>query len=540
MAWLYLCLVGLVPCLSLASPVFTANTKKINVDLDQVRSLISSRVKDGLHELRSKLAAKNNVSLNEQSSVGLSPGRNFDQLKQENQTTNESQSESEGIPSIPLINSQSSISEGLYQSDIILTDDQIDQMLENMEDGSNSTRQKRQAVNRYIANLWTDGLVYSFASSASISVNLLAQQIQHISDSLMKKAFLLGVDFWESNTCIDFRESNTARDRVELFSGDGCYSFISKVGRKQELSLGHGCETYGVATHELGHALGYFHTQSRHDRDKHIKLNTDNIDPELIDQFDKQSKYTNDNLAEPYDYGGIMHYGASSGSIQEGKFTMVPLKRQYIVTIGTPIPAFYDKKMMNILYDCMELCTKSDHKKCKNGGYAHPRNCAECVCPDGYGGKNCTTRPDGCGNEIQATSEWKLHKISIRKDLSGVSTDDIYMLMPEECIYWFRSPKGTKVQARSYTISTPSSDSAFAYGCMLGFVEFKSRADPAVTGPRICNDAYDPIRTFKSTKNLMIVRSVTTLSYLTAYIEVRYGMLSFSFLQQRTKVSDQA
>ncbi|PAV79196.1 hypothetical protein WR25_18156 [Diploscapter pachys] len=83
MAWLYLCLVGLVPCLSLASPVFTANTKKINVDLDQVRSLISPRVKDGLHELRSKLSAENNVSLNEQSSVGLSPGRNFDQLKQE-------------------------------------------------------------------------------------------------------------------------------------------------------------------------------------------------------------------------------------------------------------------------------------------------------------------------------------------------------------------------------------------------------------------------------------------------------------------------
>ena len=47
-------------------------------------------------------------------------------------------------------------------------------------------------------------------------------------------------------------------------------------------------------------------------------------------------------------------------------------------------------------------------------------------------------QPSGCGSEIQVTSKWELYKISIKKNISGVATDDLYMLMPEECVYWFR------------------------------------------------------------------------------------------------------
>lgn len=59
---------------------------------------------------------------------------------------------------------------------------------------------------------------------------------------------------------------------------DSCWSSIGRSGGKQRLSLGKGCERKGVALHELMHVLGFFHEQSRLDREKYVTVYLSNVD----------------------------------------------------------------------------------------------------------------------------------------------------------------------------------------------------------------------------------------------------------------------
>ena len=56
-----------------------------------------------------------------------------------------------------------------------------------------------------------------------------------------------------------------------------CWSQIGRRGGKQQVSLGKGCDTRGRAIHELMHAIGFLHEQSRQDRDQHISVLKENI-----------------------------------------------------------------------------------------------------------------------------------------------------------------------------------------------------------------------------------------------------------------------
>lgn len=66
---------------------------------------------------------------------------------------------------------------------------------------------------------------------------------------------------------------------ILFFLCRSCFSAIGRQGGKQRISVGEGCEYKGTVMHEMMHALGFFHEQSRTDRDDYVMVLWWNVEP---------------------------------------------------------------------------------------------------------------------------------------------------------------------------------------------------------------------------------------------------------------------
>lgn len=83
-------------------------------------------------------------------------------------------------------------------------------------------------------------------------------------------------------------------------------SQIGRAGGRQLIEMGgSGCGT-GSVIHEIGHAAGLFHEQSRGDRDDYVTVNYDNILDGYAFNFDVCGGCR---ITGQYDFASLMHYG---------------------------------------------------------------------------------------------------------------------------------------------------------------------------------------------------------------------------------------
>ena len=177
---------------------------------------------------------------------------------------------------------------------------------------------------------WPNGIIF-FRIDSSLSNQ------QRVTDA---------ISHFETNTNLRFRQRTSEPNFVTFRPGAGCSANVGMRGGEQFVNLGSGCST-GNTIHEIAHAAGVWHEQSREDRNNFVQIVFSNIQPAAIHNFDQH--ITDGDDIGPYDYGSIMHYPANAFAINPSQPTIIapqPIGQRSGLSAGdiAAINAIYPRK----------------------------------------------------------------------------------------------------------------------------------------------------------------------------------------------------
>ncbi|XP_065570783.1 zinc metalloproteinase nas-7-like [Artemia franciscana] len=160
-------------------------------------------------------------------------------------------------------------------------------------------------------------------------------------------------DEYHAKTCVKFIPRSNETDYIDIESEEtGCWSYLGRIGNRQELNLQKsGCVQYkGTPVHELMHAIGFHHEHARWDRDEYVRILEENTDPDYVHNFEKFNKTYITGFGLPYDWSSVMHYSEYAFSTT-GKPTIlskpegIPLGNEEGLTD-------IDAAKINAMYNC--------------------------------------------------------------------------------------------------------------------------------------------------------------------------------------------
>ncbi|XP_063078273.1 meprin A subunit alpha-like [Engraulis encrasicolus] len=162
-------------------------------------------------------------------------------------------------------------------------------------------------------------------------------------------------------SCVDFKPYEGETSYIKFEKLDGCWSMIGDMKEGQQLSLGDTCDYKGTVMHELLHALGFYHEQSRTDRDDYVNIHWDQIIPGIESNFEKHDDTLISDQNTPYDYESMMHYDPYLFGIDPDYPTITAKDPQMTKLLGQ-YNDFSDMDLLrlNRMYNCTAPLTLLD------------------------------------------------------------------------------------------------------------------------------------------------------------------------------------